>query len=300
MAQILLATDGSDDSLSAALAVSDICAGTGSGLHVVHTLEPLPRYAYPGLTPEVYADIRDARERDGRELLNDTCRYIESRGGRVTEIYLRSGSAVDEILGLAEELDASLIVMGSRGMGLVERIVVGSVSEGVVHHAHCPVLVLRGGETAWPPARIVIGDDGSEEAARAGELATNIGKLFGAKALLMRVYPRLPEMDIPGRELNARMVDDELRREERKLGERGSEIKERVGIRPRIRIQVGDPAASILEAAREEGAEKTLVAVGSRGLGMTQRVRLGSVSTKIVRATGGPVLVNPRRGGSTL
>jgi nucleotide-binding universal stress UspA family protein len=48
-----------------------------------------------------------------------------------------------EIVALAEELGADLIVMGSRGLGGVRRALMGSVSDSVVRHAHCPVLVVR-------------------------------------------------------------------------------------------------------------------------------------------------------------
>ena len=57
-----------------------------------------------------------------------------------------------------------------------------------------------------------------------------------------------------------------------------------------MQIAVGDPAAAIL---READGEKVLVAVGSRGLGPVKRMRLGSVSTKVLRAAEGPVLVYP-------
>ncbi len=59
----------------------------------------------------------------------------------------------------------------------------------------------------------------------------------------MRAYPRLPEVDIEGRELDVRMVDDELRREEQALIGRAREIDGAIGVRPRIEIAVGDPAA---------------------------------------------------------
>jgi nucleotide-binding universal stress UspA family protein len=140
---------------------------------------------------------------------------------------------------------------------------------------------------------VVIGDDGSEAAKGAGELAVRIGKLFEAEALLVRVYPRLPDIDAEGRESDARMVNDELRREERALEDRVTEIERDLGVRPRIRIAVGDPAAVLLEAAAEGVSEKTLIAVGSRGLSAMQRVRLGSVSTKVLHAAEGPVLVYP-------
>ena len=110
----------------------------------------------------------------------------------------------------------------------------------------------------------------------------------------MRAYPRLPETDAEGRELDPRMVDDELRREKRALEARAAEIEDALGTRPRVRIDVEDPAASLIEAAEEDAPEGTLIAVGSRGLGAMQRLRLGSVSTKVLRAAKGPVLVvNP-------
>jgi nucleotide-binding universal stress UspA family protein len=181
--------------------------------------------------------------------------------------------------------------MGSRGIGPVKRLVMGSVSEGVVHHARCPVLVLRGGQAAWPPSRVVIGDDGSDDAKKAAQLAARIGKLSGTAALLVRAYPRLPETDPEGRELDPRIVDDELRGEERALDARAAQIEDASGIRPRVRVDVGDPAACLIEAAEEGTPEKTLLAVGSRGLGAVRRLRLGSVSTKVLRASRGPVLV---------
>jgi nucleotide-binding universal stress UspA family protein len=292
--KILLATDGSHDAALAATAAAGLSNATGSELHVVHVLQQFPRYAYPGVTPELYSMARDEQDRQGRELLTEDAKHVREGGGNVAEVHLRRGRVADEILGLAESLGAGLIALGSRGLGPVKRLVMGSVSEGVVHGAPCPVLVLRGGADTWPPKRIVIGDDGSRAAEDAGELAASIGKLFGATVLLIRVYPRLPEIDAVGRGFDARMVDDELHREEQVLGDRAGEIESLLGVRHRIRIGVGDPADELLEAAGEGEEERVLVVVGSRGLDAMQRVRLGSVSTKILHAARGPVLVHPR------
>ena len=57
--------------------------------------------------------------------------------------HLRMGEVALEIVALAEELGAGLIVMGRRGLGGVRRALMGSVSDSVVRHAHCPVLVIR-------------------------------------------------------------------------------------------------------------------------------------------------------------
>lgn len=119
-----------------------------------------------------------------------------------------------------------------------------------------------------------------------------VGKPFDAKVLLVRAYPELPEVDIEGRKVDARMVDDDMRREEQTLMDRAKEIEGAIGIKPRTVIAVGDPAAVLLKAAGEEpSAQRTLVAVGSRGYGAARRLRLGSVSTKVLHAAEGPVLI---------
>jgi nucleotide-binding universal stress UspA family protein len=226
-------------------------------------------------------------------VLDDQVERIERAGGKISGAHLREGASVDEILDLAEELEPDLLVTGSRGRGSVQRLFMGSVSEGVVHGASCPVLVMRGGEQAWPPERVVVGDDGSEVAKRAGELAASIGGLYDAKGLLVRAFPELPEIDTEGRRSDARMVEDELRLEQQDLINKAREIEGTLGSRPRVEITVGDPASALLRAAEEGMVEQTLIGVGSRGVGAVRRIRLGSVSTKVLHAAKGPVLVYP-------
>lgn len=287
LTRILLATDGSEDAALAARAAVDLSNRVGSELYVIHAWHSVPSAHFE-------AFLRSQFEQEAREVLDGQVERIEESGGTVSGAYLCEGTPVDEILDLAEELEPDLLVTGSRGRGSVQRLLMGSVSEGIVHGTAFPVLVMRGGERAWTPERIVMGDDGSEEAKGAEELAAAIGGLYGAKGLLVRAYPKLPEVDAEGRRSNARMVEDELRREQHALTDRATQIEGSLGLRYRVEIATGDPASSLLRATEEGTAEQTLVGVGSRGLGAVRRVRLGSVSTKVLHAAKGPVLIYPR------
>ena len=284
--KVLLATDGSKDATLAALAAVDVCEGTGAELHVVHAWFAVP-------TARLQPFMRGELKRLGNELLEEGVKGVKDSGGLVAEAHLVEGRAADEILDLAERIGVGLVVIGSRGLGPVGRIALGSVSEAVINHSRCPVLVLRGGEDAWPPERVIVADDGSDAARAAGDLGASLCGRHGARALVLRAYPQLPEVDSEGRESNPRIVDDELRRAGKVLLERSRELESRLGSRPKTRLVVGEAASCLLEAAEEDAPERTLLAVGSRGLGAIGRMRLGSVSTKVVRAAEGPVLIHP-------
>src|SRR5215207_5627441 len=289
--KVLLATDGSKDAALAARAAVDVCQRTGAELHVVHAWHSV---ATARLRPFMRAELKKL----GNELLGEGVKRVEDSGGLVTGAHLLEGRAADEILDLAGQIGAELVVIGSRGLGPVSRIALGSVSEAVIHHSRLPVLVLRG-EDAWPPERVIFGDDGSEAARAAGDLGASLCGHHGARALVLHAYPRLPEVDAAGRGFDPRIVDDELRTAFSALLERSRELESRLGSRPKARLVVGEAAASLLEAAEKDAPERTLLAVGSRDLLMIGRMRLGSVSTKVVHAAKGPVLVHPPRHGET-
>src|ERR671920_250830 len=70
----------------------------------------------------------------------------EIAGGTVAGAHLRVGEVAKEVVGLAEELEIDLIVVGTRGRGVIGRALMGSVSDSVVRHARCPVVVARSQE----------------------------------------------------------------------------------------------------------------------------------------------------------
>jgi nucleotide-binding universal stress UspA family protein len=141
--RILLAIDGSEEAELAALRAVDIAEKTDSQLHVVHVgVVPSFLVSYPG-TLGYERRLYDQIEEESRQRLRELSWRVKAAGGTVAGTHLRMGQVALEIVALAEELGVGLIVMGSRGLGGVRRALIGSVSDSVVRHAHCPVLVVR-------------------------------------------------------------------------------------------------------------------------------------------------------------
>jgi nucleotide-binding universal stress UspA family protein len=141
--KILLATDGSEEASLAARIAVDLADKTGSELHVAFVLhtQDAPGYATGGF------DIEKPHEEEirqmGQRLLDEQVRRVEETGGTVAGAHFRMALPDRGILAVGEEVGAGLIVVGSRGLGGVKRALMGSVSDSVVRHAHCPVLVAR-------------------------------------------------------------------------------------------------------------------------------------------------------------
>jgi nucleotide-binding universal stress UspA family protein len=138
---ILLATDGSAEAQLAARTAADLAQRTDSELHVSTVGSGVPISATT--SPAHFEDVLRENRRQAEEVLEQQAKSIEESGGTVKETHLREGRAEEEIVELAEELGAGLIVMGSRGHGRLRRALMGSVSDAVVRHAHCPVTIVR-------------------------------------------------------------------------------------------------------------------------------------------------------------
>ncbi len=293
--RILLATDGSECAESAGWVAVDLANRSGAELDVVHAFEFVPPREYAGVALRLRSPAEFAKQ--GQRLLDEQVGRIGEMGGEVADARLRMGSPVDQILCEAEETGADLVVVGRRGLGGVKRLLMGSVSEGVVQHARLPVLVVCGDGEVWPPARVVISDDSSEDARRAGELAAGIGGLFGAEGVLVQVYPRVLRSSQEMSTLETRIVDHALREAESELKNRAEGLAPLLGSTPDVKLLVDEAAEGVdgvaLAILEEAKGVPSLISVGSRGLGAVQRARVGSVSTKVVRAAGGPVLVYP-------
>lgn len=295
-AKILLATDGSEEAVSAARAAAELSGKIGSELHVLHVG---PRGGFIGaevgpvvLDPHQEEEFQKRLDEESRKLLDEQVERIESSGGTITRSHLKVGNQADNIVRLAEEIGADTIVMGSRGHGGVRRALMGSVSEDVVRHAHCPVLVMRGHEReALFPARIVLGVDGSRESDAATSTAADLAGIVGSElyvvhagptAHLPYAYPYLVE--------NVESFFEQANEEARKFLEtRVEQLRQETETAVHAHLRLGAPEKEIVELAEEIDAG--LVILGSRGLGGIRRALMGGVSDAVVRHARCPVLV---------
>lgn len=146
--KILLATDGTKHSEFALGYIKNFNFAEGDQIKVVSVVDmavPMAIDMYAGYlpsTPEIEKNLRENAER----ILEETCKKIlEMTAGKQVAISneLLVGSPESRIVETAEEIEADLIIVGSHGYNRWERLLLGSVSDSVVHHAPCSVLVVR-------------------------------------------------------------------------------------------------------------------------------------------------------------
>jgi len=296
--KILLATDGSEEAELALLTAVDLADRTDSELHVIHVggdYHPGPEIA---LSPALLEETLRELEREAREVLEEQVKKIEEAGVIVAEAHLKMGGRPDEqIVELAEELGVGLIAMGSRGLGGIRRALMGSVSDSVVRHAHCPVLVVRRRtqeEEARSifPTKILLTTDGSEEANLAALTAIDIANKTSSELHVVHVgFAPVPiGAEVAPVAAISRLQDGLNEEATRFLDEQVKQIEAAGGTVAQAHLGLtGRPDEEIVELAEEIGAG--LIAMGSRGLGGIRRALMGSVSDSVVRHAYCPVLV---------
>jgi nucleotide-binding universal stress UspA family protein len=295
--KVLVAVDDSAEAGVAARMAAVLAAKTGSELHVVHAAPlPSPVGAPEGTIydPDVSERLREMAAETGREVLQDQARQMSGGKGAVKDTHLRIGRPDHHVTEVAEELGAGLIVVGSRGRGPLKRALMGSVSDSIVRHAHCPVLVVRNahdGEVLFG-ARILLAVDGSEESRLAEEAAAELAEASGAELHVVFALRTEPEAPYPHALLMEgwREALEESKRKAREfVHERAAELGSKRKVTAQAHLAFGEPVAEIVQLAEELGAG--LVVVGSRGLGGVRRALLGSVSNAVVHHAHCPVFV---------
>lgn len=140
--KIVVGTDGSPTSLKAVAHAASLAAATGAHLHIAMVTPSIPVVVAPDMLLLASAEWTDATDQATRAALDSAAEAAAAVGAEATTHQL-SGDPADALLGLCDDIDADLLVVGNRGMHGARRFLLGSVSSRCAHHANRSVLIVH-------------------------------------------------------------------------------------------------------------------------------------------------------------
>jgi len=287
---ILVGVDGSAAALSAVRWAAHDAALRNAPLTLVHVANPPVPGWPPVLAP---AGFRQWQEQRARELIKSAINVAEEstreRGPVQIDSKVFFSATVPTLVDLSKE--AEMVVVGYRGHGgVVARTFLGSVSSGLVYHAHCPVAVIHDGEPLVSNvvrAPVLVGIDGSRASEAATAVAFDEASRRGVGLIALHAWTDLRVSDF--RELFPNVNwDGPLSHEEATLAERLAGWHERYpDVEIRRKVEIGEPASRLIE----ESELAQLLVVGSHGRGGFAGMLLGTVGAAVVTRAKIPVIV---------
>jgi nucleotide-binding universal stress UspA family protein len=257
-------------------------------LTVLHVID-LPRLTYPMLGPEIAKDlamtVEQAMRAEGKQVLSRTMSHLSYHASPVNKRF-EEGVPGELICSAAQELQADLILMGARGVGQIQELVLGSVSHRVLTHAPCPVLIIKSPLTEIK--KILLPLQGLGDVERVKEFLAHHPFHAEVEIVVFTVVPiprsifragvSAPESDIQQALESAEMFIDKA------VGELKPTSYTVTGL-----VGMGAPAETILE--QETETKPDLILMGSHHPSAISRVVLGSASHTVLHRSSCPVLL---------
>ena len=284
--RVLLAIDGSDQSTQATQAVMSLASV--NTLTILHVID-LPRLTFSMLGPEIAHDLskvaEEAFRKDGEQALARAKSFLS---GKVTplELRLEEGSPAELILSVAQEDHADLILIGARGRGQVQELFLGSVSQRVLTHAACPVLVING---RLPEIKkVLIAIQSLDDVQKVKRFLEKRPFHTQTDITLLSVVPIPRSLFRGGVSAPEEKIEQALQSTESFLDQAVSQLK---GCYDSVKgyVGLGAPANTILEQASIMGPD--LMVMGVHHPSTITRVVLGTVSHTVLHQATRPVLV---------
>lgn len=275
--RIVVAVDGSEASRFAvgwALRVGQAERARAWVVHVLPPPEVLGHYADAmgafGYAPP--GDLGEALERTAQRAVEEGAAEL-TKAGVHAEAQLLDGDPVDQVAKFAGDVEADLVVLGSHGRGALDRLLLGSVADGVKNHVRCSVLIAR---TEGPGERVLVAADGSRASKRATAAGVRLARAWDLPATVLHVFEHL-----------AYGTTGEVQGQvDRAFGPADAGWTD---TRVAYDLDLGVPAERIVDVAAQ--ARAGLVVMGSRGLGRLRSLVAGSVSNRVAHEAKASVLL---------
>jgi nucleotide-binding universal stress UspA family protein len=284
---ILVATDGSEEGTAAVKAAAIFPWPAGSRVHAVVVRTALPTADIP---ESVWTEVDR-----GLTAVADAARKILSERWPDAEARVVDGPTVEAILARAQRVGARVIVLGSHGHGPIARLLLGSISLGVVRQMKHAALVVRSRPRGF--ARVVLGVDGSRQSRHAVAFVAGLDVPADGHVTIVHVLERaalkslvlMPAATRAAIAAQASAVTATETAKARRDAEAAAAELRRAGWKADIVIRYGAPLHELLAATKTAHAQ--LLTVGARGHGALERLLLGSVAEGALHRTLVSVLV---------
>lgn len=279
---IVVGVDGSAESDAAVAWATHEAITRTVPITLLHVVTPLENGWPPGPVDE---GMPRWQEKEAHKVLARAGRVVDSSRGDAASLEVHSEIAYSQVVAtlIGASDDYWMTVVGSTGLGVIGRLLLGSVSTSLMHHAHGPVAIIRTERDVADDAPVVVGIDGSPASETATALAFDEASRRGVPLVALHAWSDIGVMPIRGMDRS-----DYERQGDEVLAERLAGYQEQYpDVSVQRRVVCDQPAHWLVQAAEQA----QLVVVGSRGRGGFASQLLGSVSSAVAHAAGIPVIV---------
>jgi nucleotide-binding universal stress UspA family protein len=287
MKRLLLCTDGSEQALHATRLAADLACRLAASVCLVNVEDLMVAYGPYAFAPESAPPSETTLEylRQAQKEILQNAAQVLAQANVPYQLHAELGNPIEQIVTLVEQEKADLIIIGSRGLSGWKALLLGSVSQGVVHHAPCPVLVVRGEPQGF--RQIVVASDGSGGAVHALRAGAELARSYQAPITVVNVFEPLSKH--PG--ISAENLDPEVyaARIREAVDQQIQPIAREWNVPYTLCQETGHPVETLVHFAEDQQAD--LIVLGSRGLGGFKRLLLGSVSDGVLHHAHCSVLI---------
>ncbi len=276
--KVLIAVDGSDTSMHVLREVIRFSRTENLDITVVSVIPP-----YEGDLAAMWTDnIKSSMKKQCDISLSEAMKIAREEGGKI-EAVCEEGEIHERIVDIADTENHDLIVMGKKGMSLVERAFVGSVTSRVIGYSRQDVLVIpHGAKIAWK--NLLVATDGSAYSEVAARRAIEIARQYHGEITALSVVDVTVEFMLRAQEVYEDLVA--------KAKGFTNSIKEKAfsaGIKAESLVKDGEVYKVIIDAAKDYPTD--MIVMGSLGRTGIKRLLMGSTAERVLGHASFPVLI---------